>query len=415
MIALVDCNNFYASCERVFRPELINRPVAVLSNNDGCIIARSQEVKDLGIPMGAPLFKWQPLLNKHGVNIFSANFSLYGDLSERVMNTLKSACPNVEVYSIDEGFLDLSDLPIGNVEAYCRRLKDQVYKHTGIPVSIGVGPSKTLAKLANHVAKKAQRAEGYFRLESNNKSVLSKIPVNKIWGVGNRLSKRFEPYGIRTALDMQQMNAWAARKVASVDIERTVRELRGVSCIPLEREVEPRQRIMVSRSFGADVDKYEDLRAAINHYVTRASEKLRAQGSHASSLIVFVHTNVYKENQKQYKGTVEIPFDAPTDDPAELAKAATNGLMRIYKSGLKYKRGGVLLEGLAPKSVAQLSLFGSNQKSRNMGGLIDSINDKMGQGCIEFAAAKIGEKWRMNQNQRSPRYTTRWADIPTVN
>lgn len=414
MIALVDCNNFYASCERVFRPDLVGKPVAVLSNNDGCIIARSAEVKALGVPMGAPLFKWRKQLEEEGVAVFSANFSLYGDLSERVMSVLRDNCPVVEVYSIDEAFLDLSLLPRDQLGEYCRELRAMVYKWTGIPVSIGVAPTKTLAKLANHLAKKNPKADGCWLLMGAEHQRLSRLPVDEVWGVGRRLNKRLNEYGVSTVWDLRNMDASTARKLASVNMERTIRELNGESCMPLELTKQPRQRILVSRSFGHDVSSFDDLKAALVTYAYRAGEKLRCQNSRAQSIDIFIHTNTHRDAEKQYKGSVSIPFDMPTNDPSTLSRAATEGLKNIFKPGYKYKRGGVMLNEILPEHVAQLSLFTADVSVSKVGAIMDTINKRLGSDLVHFAASDVGVSWRMNQNMRSPRYTTRWGDIPSA-
>lgn len=414
MIALVDCNNFYASCERVFRPDLENKPVAVLSNNDGCIIARSQEVKALGVPMGAPMFKWKQTIEEQGIEVFSANFSLYGDLSERVMSILKDECPFVEVYSIDEAFLDLSQIPRGELGGYCRALREKVRRWTGITVSIGVAPTKTLAKVANHVAKKNPKSGGCWLLMGTEYQRLCRMDLCEIWGVGRRLQRRLNGFGIHSVWDLRSMDVALARKVGSVNMERTVRELRGELCIPLEQSESPRQRILVSRSFGHDVSSFESLEAAVVTYASRAGEKLRRQNSKTQSISVFIHTNPYKEGKPQYKGTVEIPLDLPTNNPVTLSKAAVIGLKQIYKAGYEYKRGGVLLDQVLPESVVQLSLLVDDVKESAVGSVVDQINRRMGSGKIGFAAGQVGLDWRMNQKRRSPRYTTRWSDLPVV-
>jgi len=414
MYGLVDCNNFYASCERVFRPDLEGKPVAVLSNNDGCIIARSQEVKDLGVPMGAPMFKWKDTIEQQGIAVFSANSSLYGDLSSRVMNVLKDNCPTVEVYSIDEAFLDLSLIPRDQLGDYCAQLKSQVRKWTGIPVSIGVAPTKTLAKLANHIAKKNPKANGCWLLMGTEQKRLSSIEVGEVWGVGRRLSKRLNIAGINTVWQLSQMNKALARDMASVNMERTIRELNGEPCLALELTQQPRQRILVSRSFGHDVSSYNSLRAAIVTYATRAGEKLRKQDSHTQSISVFIHTNPFSDSAPQYKGSLEIPLDHPSNDPSVLANAASMGLKHIFKEGYSYKRGGVMLDQVLPKHVAQLCLFSARPEQHKLGGVLDAINAKMGSNAIRFAATDVGSEWQMNQNRRSPRYTTRWSDLKVV-
>lgn len=414
MIALVDCNNFYASCERVFRPDLAHKPIAVLSNNDGCIIARSQEVKALGIPMGAPLFKYRAELDKQGVSVFSANFSLYGDLSNRVMSVLKQHCPFIEIYSIDEAFLDLSLIPQEQRGDYCRALRATVLRWVGIPVSIGVGPTKTLAKLANHVAKKHPNSQGVWLLTGTEKNRLSSLPISEVWGIGRQLQKRLNQVGIHDYWQLSSMDKALARKMGSVNLERTIRELNGSPCIAMEMTTEPRQRILVSRSFGKDVSSYSDLEAALTTYATRAGEKLRQQKSLTASMYVFIQTNKHKDKNGQYKGHAKIQFQPYTNAPLQLTRAAAEGLRQIYKEGYQYKRGGVMLEELMPANMAQYCLFNESNSDRKLGSIMDAINQKMGGQTLQVAASLQGEKWRMNQNHRSPRYTTRWHELAKV-
>lgn len=416
MIALLDCNNFYCSCERVFRPELEKKPVAVLSNNDGCIIARSQEVKALGIPMGAPMFKYKPIIEKEGIHIFSANFALYGDMSERVMSTLKEFAPAVEVYSIDESFVDLSGFKLSELVPFCRELRATIRQWTGIPVSIGIAPTKTLAKLANKIAKKRTDSGGVYALadKAGYQYELSQCGIGEVWGIGGRLTERINAKGIETAWQLSQVEPQWARDEVGVVLERTVRELRGISCIPLELAADYRQRIMVSRSFGHDVNDIQELKAAVTTFAARAGEKLRRQNCRASSISVFAHTNPFKENQKQYKGSVIVRFDYPTQDTRVLIDAANQGLESLFRKGYFYKKAGVMLDDILPESVCQLNLFAEDFKQSALSKSIDQINARMGAGAVRFAAMDIGRNWRMNQQSRSPKYTTNWKDLPII-
>ncbi|EDY86363.1 UmuC protein [gamma proteobacterium HTCC5015] len=418
MLALVDCNNFYASCERVFRPKLEGRPIAVLSNNDGCIIARSQETKALGVPMGAPLFQWLPVLEENGAHIFSANFALYGDLSNRVMAVLKDECPRLEVYSIDEAFLDLSMVPLCELSDFCRALREKVRRWTGVPVSIGVAPSKTLAKLANHVAKKHPSSDGIWLMRGTEKNRMSSLPVSEVWGVGRRLGARFEGFGINTVWQLRNAETAWARKVASVNMERTVRELRGERCFDIDSTEEPRQQILVSRSFGQMVTSKDELASALSNFAWRAGEKLRRQGARTQSIRLFAHTNPFRKDMPRYCGRVRIQFHQATDSPPVLAKAVAQGLDQVYRHGYHYKKAGVVLDELLPRGIVQWSLLSEEsercEKKSHIGGVMDAINDKMGTGKIRMASQGLGENWKMQQSRQSPSWTTDWANLKTI-
>lgn len=415
MKGLVDCNNFYVSCQRVFRPDLVKRPVVVLSNNDGCIIARSQEVKELGIPMGMPVFKAKPLINQHGIEVFSANFSLYGDMSERVMSVVKDECPIIEVYSIDESFLDLSMIPEDELGRFCQALRAKVFKWTGIPVSIGVAPSKTLAKLANNVAKKHPRANGCWKMIGQEDMRMKSMSVDEVWGVGRRVSKQLNDVGIQTVYDLKQSNTAMIRKRFNVNLERTVRELRGEACIPLSGDASVRQRIMVSRSFGEETEDYQELQGAIANFTSIAGCKLRRQKSNTAMVNVFVETHVHKNKENRYRKAINITLTRPTSDPKKLAAAARNGLEAIYRSDQKYKRAGVIFEDITQEKHEQYCLYDFDKDSdKKLGLVMDQVNAKIGKGMINFASAGLENKWKMKQHHKSPNYTTSWTELLIV-
>lgn len=414
MIGLLDCNNFYCSCERVFRPDLERTPVAILSNNDGCIISRSQEVKALGIPMAAPLHKYRRLIEQEGVRLFSANFVLYGDMSERVMNTLREFVPAVEVYSIDEAFFDLSGMKPAELVPFCRELRATIRRWTGIPVSIGIAPTKTLAKLANRIAKKRADCSGVYALAdpAGYHYELSQCDVIEVWGVGYRLAQRLREKNIRTAWDLAQCPADWIREESGVVLARTVRELHGIGCLPLELGNPYRQRIMVSRSFGREVRDLEELKAAVTTFAARAGEKLRRQECSARSLSVFARTNPWQDRHEQYGACKVLPLERPTDDSRELIDAAVRGAVALFRRGYLYKKAGVLLDDIQPNRLRQASLFGPEAGGSGLSKTIDAINARMGSDTLRFAAMDVGSDWRMNQRYRSPKYSTSWKDIP---
>lgn len=414
MIGLLDCNNFYCSCERVFRPDLEHRPVAILSNNDGCIISRSQEVKALGIPMAAPLHKYRRLIEEAGVRLFSANFVLYGDMSERVMNTLREFAAAVEVYSIDEAFFDLSGMKPAELVPFCRELRATIRRWTGIPVSIGIAPTKTLAKLANRIAKKRADCNGVYTLAdpAGYHYELGQCDVVEVWGVGHRLAQKLREKNIRTAWELSQCPADWVREESGVVLARTVRELRGICCLPLELGNPYRQRIMVSRSFGREVRDPAELMAAVTAFAARAGEKLRRQDCSAGSLTVFARTNPYKD-PGAYHGDCEVlPLERPTDDSRELIDAAVRGAAALFRRGHLYKKAGVMLDDIQPNSLRQASLFARAAESSGISKTIDAINARMGSDTLRFAAMDIGGNWRMNQQYRSPKYSTSWKELP---
>lgn len=419
-IALVDCNNFYASCERVFNPKLESRPIVVLSNNDGCIVARSNEAKALGIPMGAPLHEWQQLINKHRVAVFSSNYALYGDMSHRVMRLLSRYSPSQEIYSIDESFLDLTG--IASPTEHARQIRADIRKRTGIPVAVGIAPTKTLAKLANHCAKKLQPWQPIGVCNFNEQSgvelsrLFASLPVGEIWGVGYRLSAKLEQLHIHTVEDLRTASSHRLREQFGVVMERIIAELNGESCIEMEEAPSNKQQIVSSRSFAGLVTEIEDLHASIATHVSRAAEKLRQQNCIAGSLTVFIRTNPFRDQDKQLSRSVLMPLTPSTDDTLNMQEVAHAGLREVYRAGFNYKKAGVMLSEISDKSHRQVELFQPEEATRreNLSPLLDTINRKYGKHTIRSAAELMGRNWQMKQERRSPCYTTNWNEIPLV-
>jgi DNA polymerase V len=420
-IALVDCNNFYVSCERVFNPALKKKPIIVLSNNDGCVIARSQEVKNLGINMGVPWFKVESFAKHHKVIIFSSNYTLYADMSNRVMKIISEFSPNQEVYSIDECFLDLTGIKHSSLTDYGQHIRLATNRLVGLPVCVGVGASKTLAKLANHLAKKRPILDGVCNLNTMKSDVLdslfSEIEVREVWGVGKRIEKQLSKNGVNTVLDLKRSSPRAMQKKFSIVMERTVRELNGESCIPLEKVTSPKKQLVCSRGFGVPVSSLNELSEAVITYTTRVAEKLRCQKSIATMIYVFIQTNSFKKKDQQYNSGRLVPLAKPTNDTRALISAAISGLKTIYKPGFAYKKAGVLLDGLLPVSKYQKSFFddiGSQESSKSLMQAIDGINNKMGSGTIKFIGEGLEKTWRAKAEKKTQCYTTNIDEIPVA-
>ena len=414
IFALIDCNNFYASCERLFRPDLKNKPVLVLSNNDGCAVARSQEVKALGVKTGDPLFKIQDLVEKHGTHVFSSNYTLYGDISSRVMQTVESFSPMSEVYSIDEIFLRVDD--VKDLEKLGNQIKQMVNKNVGVPVSVGMAPSKTLSKLANYAAKKYPATGGVVDLTDpiRQKRLMDIVPVGEVWGVGRRIGKRLENMGIQTAGQLSQMDLKVARQKFSIVLERTVRELNGESCIALEDAPSPRQQVICSRSFGTKMTEREPLREAIAEFTTRGAEKLRKEKLRACVLSVFARTSPHT-NDPQYSNTATGTLIASSDS-RELLKLAGELFDQIWREGYRYAKAGIMLTDLSPEDQQQLSLLEKPKDTETSDRLmkaIDTINHGTG-GKVWFGSQRAEKDWFMKRARLSPAYTTRWEDLPIV-
>ena len=417
MFALIDCNNFYASCERLFRPDLKNTPIVVLSNNDGCCIARSNEAKALGIAMGEPYFKIKGLCAQHGVKAFSSNYTLYGNISHRVMCTIEESWPHVEVYSIDEAFLDLSSMPATEHDAFCTMLQKKILKHTGIPTSIGIGPTKTLAKVANHCCKKVFKTP-VFNITPHRESLLKQIAVGDVWGVGRQWEKKLMARGIYTAQDLASANPHHMKKSFNVVLMRTVMELQGIACGGLE-EVEPKQNIMSSKSFGQMQTELSAVAQSVSSHCARAVEKMRSQGLVAQRLYVFVHTNRFREDLAQHFQAMEFRLVNATDDLRLITKIAKRCLRRIFRPGYYYKKAGVCLEDLIPKNPRQLDMFHQPTEERVhhtelLMGVLDKINQKYGRSTIRLAAEGYSKPWDMRAELKSPAYTTRWSEVAQV-
>jgi DNA polymerase V len=420
MFALVDCNNFYASCERVFQPRLEAAPIVVLSNNDGCVIARSNEAKSLGIAMGAPYFRLEKFARQNDVTVFSSNFALYGDFSRRVMQVLTAFAPRMEVYSIDECFLDLSGMP-QDLTVYSLAIARMVRQWTGIPVSIGIAPTKTLAKIANRLAKKGLSSNGpvlEWPKVVDPEATLAAVPVEDIWGISTRFGERLRKLGIADAQALRAADPKWIRQHFGVVMERSVWELRGVSCIPLETVSPPRQQIMTSRSFGERLTGLDDLRAAVSAFASRSGEKLRHQGLCAQALCVFIHTSPFDTTRPPYSNAVTITFDQPSQNSGFLIRCALRGLEQIFRPGFSYQRAGILLPDLIPSGMEQQTLFSvareDQGRAKRLMEVMDHINHIYGGQTVHYASVALSERWRMRQQMKSPAYTTRWAELPTV-
>jgi DNA polymerase V len=418
IFALADANNFYVSCERVFRPSLEGRPVVVLSNNDGCVIARSNEAKALGLAMGDPYHLNQEKLTAHGVVVFSSNYALYGDMSRRVMDTLADHTPEIELYSIDEAFLNLAGFERRGLVDYARLIRATVKRDTGIPVSIGIGPTKTLAKVANHLAKAQPETGGVYELtEAEVDRALASIEVGEVWGVGPRWATWLEEQGIVTALDLKRADPKAIRRKMTVVGERLVHELNGRSCLPLELVAPPRQGLTVSRSFGQTLTALRPITDALVAFVGRAGEKLRRQSLMAGQVLVFVTTNRFSATQPFYANSATVTLPYSTDFTPDLVEAAVQLLERLYRPGFHYQTCGVMLLDLSPVTRVQADLFDTRDRTREawLVRALDSLNADYGARTVRVG--NVGGKrpaWAMRQAFRSPRYTTNWRELPVV-
>ncbi len=419
LFALVDCNNYYASCERVFNPGLENKPVIVLSNNDGCVVARSNEVKALGIKMGTPVFKIKNIIEKEKITVFSSNYALYGDMSQRVMATLSQFTPNIEIYSIDEAFLDFSGFEYRNLVNYAQQIRKTVLQWTGIPVSIGVGQTKTLAKIAVHIAKKNKQCKNVFFINTSSdiKKHLKNISVEDIWGIGRRYSvKLSQSFGIKNALQLRDADERLIKKnFGGVVGLRIVKELQGTSCISLESVRASKKEITTSRSFSPAVIEFEQLREAISTFTATAAEKLRKQKSTTRVITVFILTNRFDIKNFYYKHKL-IELSAHTNDTTTLISYAIKGLKEIFKKGYKYKKAGIMFTDIVPDKQVQLNLFAQENlgKSNDLMNVLDKINLNIGPGTVKFASEGLQKTWKMKAEKRSPRYTTHWDELLVV-
>lgn len=415
MIAIVDCNNFYASCERVFKPHLNGKPVVVLSNNDGCVIARSNEAKALGIKMGTPAFKNEQLFARNGVHVFSCNFALYGDMSRRVMECIRPEADELEIYSIDEAFLTFNG-PASEERA--RALRAQIEQWTGVPVSIGLAPTKTLAKVAVRIAKKTPSTGGVYTLATpaHIEHALHHCDVGDLWGIGHRSAAKLKSFGIATALQLSRANSGWVRRNLSVTGVRLQEELLGVVCSPVNEVVSRKQNIRTARSFGQEVETYEALKEAVGTFAVNCATKLRKEGSCCTTITVFVHTNPFKPQAFQYNNSRTLKLDIPTSDNIEIVATAIKILKEIYRPMCAYKKAGVMVGGIVPDTHVQLGMFDSVDRSRRSDLMqsIDQINSKLGHDKVRLAVQGFDRKWRLRQERLSPCYTTRFTDFLTV-
>lgn len=415
-IAIIDVNNFYVSCERVFNPKLENKPVVVLSNNDGCAISRSNEAKALGIKMGTPWFKFKEFAKQENVTALSSNYTLYLDMSHRVMTLLSKFSPDQEIYSVDESFLDLTTFKSKDLIKYGQQIKTKIKQWTGLPVSIGIGSTKTLSKLANHIAKNNPAFKGVCNLNVMDQDKLetwmSHIPVNEVWGVGRSLAPKLNQLGIKTVLDLKNAEPDYIRQQFSIVLEKTVRELNGVMCMELKDVEDPNKEIMVSRSFGRRVKDKQELIEAITSYTSRAAERMRKQESVATSLYVYIRTSPH-DDKKQYANGVNVPLFQPSDDSMVLTNAALLGLDYIYRDGYDYQKAGITLCNLTSKHKMQGNLF-NNTISHSRMKIMDTINQRW-KGKLKLGSEGVTKEWEMKAQFKSRNYTTNWDQLMIAN
>lgn len=418
MFALVDCNNFYVSCERVFRPDLLGKPVVVLSNNDGCVIARSNEAKALGIPMGAPAFKYEKVFRKHHVSVFSSNYALYGDMSARVMKLLASLSPEIEIYSIDEAFLKFEGCRHLDMYQRGEDIRETVTRSTGIPISIGFAETKALAKVANKVAKKfSERTNGVHIIDSEEKRIkaLKWLSLEDVWGIGRQHTKRLKRRGIRNAYQFtQQPDGWVKKHMSIIGL-RLKRDLEGKPTLDTE-SLQAKKNIATTRSFDDNYTDFAQIKERVATFAASCAEKLRSQHSCCNAMMVFLHTNEHRPDLPQYSRNIVINLPYPTNSSIELAKFATNGARQIFRQGFHYKKAGVIVMDITPENQKQFKLFeNSNPKHRALMNAMDRINQSIGQQKIKLGSQDLDRTWKMRQEHLSPRYTTKLSEIITVN
>ena len=418
MFVLIDCNNFYASCERVFRPDLNGKPIVVLSNNDGCVIARSNEAKNLGIPMGAPAFEYEKLFNNHKVHVFSANFALYGDMSNRVMTIISDYSPQMEIYSIDECFLKLKGFDLFNLQSYGEEMRKKVIKWTGIPISVGIAPTKALSKLANRIAKKyPEQTKGCYIIDSDEKRIkaLKWLKIEDVWGIGRQHTKRLQAQNVFTAYDFTQLSDdWVKNNLAIVGL-RLKYDLQGIPTLDLE-EAQPKKNIATTRSFETNYTKFEELAERVSTFASSCAEKLRKQKSCCNSLMVFIHTNGHRKDLPQYSRNIVVKLPFATNSTIELSGFALQALKKIFKDGYAYKKAGVIVQDFTPENRIQQTLFDNrNERHIPLMQTIDKLNLQFGQQKIRLASQDTKRVWKMKQQKLSPRYTTNLNDIISIN
>lgn len=418
VFSLIDANSFYVACEQVFDPKLAGRPVLVLSNNDGCVVSLNSDAKKLGIRRGVPLFQIERLVNDHGVQVFSSNYALYGDMSQRVMAVLQEFTPEVEIYSIDEAFMNLAGIRCESYEALGRKIQKRVYRNTCVPVTVGIAETKTLAKVANYIAKASAKASGVLDLTRSRyqEEALRRTPVEKVWGIGPSYARLLRERNVTTALELRDVDTTWARQMMTVVGARIVMELRGVSCLPLEICPRPRKSVTISRSFPVAVEELAELREAVAVFATRAAEKLRRDELAASSVTVFIETSRFVEGREQYGNSATLELVYPSDNTQELLQHALEALGAIFRRGFEYRRAGVLLNGLAPAAQLTRRLFAHEtlEKFRRVMPVMDQLNAKYGGGTVRFATARPGGRWKTRAARSSPHYTTRLSDIPLL-
>jgi DNA polymerase V len=417
-IALLDCNNFYASCERVFDASVKRKPIVVLSNNDGCVVARSEEAKEIGVTMGAPLFKVESLLTEHDAAIFSSNYALYGDMSGRVMNLLHNFTPEVEIYSIDEAFLNLEPRK-HSLDNLAHSIREKMYKWTGIPVSIGIAETKVLAKIANKRAKKAElKAQGVLNLYRSDKTepILKETKVDDVWGIGYRSALKLRTNNISTAWQLRETDNRFIRRLLTVVGARIALELRGVKCLPFEQSSVKKHSITCSRSFGQTVSNYELIKEAVLYFLTRACEKMRKHNLAANAVTVFIGTDRFRPTPEPYSQSATYSSTYPTDSNQEIQEWTIKTLERIFKQGFEYRKAGIILSGLAPSENLTKRLFDDERfsKQHNLMKAIDEINQKFGKDTVRFGSVKTEGEWKMKQTRKSPSYTTNWQELLVV-
>lgn len=418
MFALIDCNNFYASCERVFRPNLNGKPVVVLSNNDGCVIARSNEAKALGVPMGAPAFEYEKLFNDNNIHVFSSNYALYGDLSARVMNILSEFAPEIEIYSIDEAFLKYDGCKYLDYFQHGLEMKRKVTKSTGIPISIGFAPTKALSKVANKIAKKhMDKTQGVYIIDTEEKRIkaLKWLKVEDVWGIGRRYAKKLNKLGIDTAYKFtQQSDSWIKKHMSVVGL-RLKRDLEGEPTIEIEH-IKAKKNIATTRSFERNYSDYEQIRERVTTFAVSCGEKLRKQRSCCNAMLIFLHTNGHRHDLPQYSRNIVVKFPYPTNSSIELARFAISGLEKIFKKGYHYKKAGVIAIDITSEKYRQMSIFeDTNPRHIPLMKAVDKINNTIGQQKLKLASQDMGRTWKMRQERLSPRYTTKLNEIINVN
>jgi len=415
-IALVDCNSFYASCERIFNPKLLGKPIVVLSNNDGCIITRSAEAKALGIKMGEPYFKAKKIIEKNNVEVFSSNYSLYGDISQRVMEILLGFSPDVEIYSIDEAFLSFKGFKNYELSKYCKYIKKTINQWVGIPVSIGIGSTKTLSKIANHLAKKNEEYEGICFLKEKKfiDEALNITEIGEVWGIGKRMSNFLRKNNVYTAKQFTHLNRNWVRKNMGLFGEKTQLELQGVSCLGIGLTTTSKKSCCVSRSFSRPIEKVEELKESIANYGSRVAEKIREENLIAQSMSVFILTNYFNRREKQYSNSIKLQLDYPTNNSMLIVKRAVQGIDRIFKQGYRYKKAGIILYELHNSSSVRGLLDYDRSRSESLMKSFDEINYRYGSSTLKIAAEGVQENWCMQRKKISPCYTTRFNEIMVV-